>query len=285
MTLRRSIPAFLLALALLLGACGSQTARPGAAPAPTEVPETEAPEIIPGTEAPDVKGQTAELQFESFDGGGPDFTVVPDDPALVSWEERHAYAKPDHELMTGAGYTVSFTFTGLKPGETRLTVQERSPIAENLDHYYTLTVDAALNVTLRYEGQRDPDAPEPVRPRPMLALRIGDRVLYANPEDNGSARALIEALSETPLTLTLRDYGGFEKVGELPWELPRCDETITTVPGDLILYQGTQLSIYYDENTWSLTRLAKVYGMDRAGLLELLGPEDVEVELWVEWSE
>ena len=134
-------------------------------------------------------------------------------------------------------------------------------------------------------GILDPDAPEPVRPRPMLALRIGDRVLYANPEDNESARALIEALSEEPLTLTLRDYGGFEKVGELPWELPRCDETLTTVPGDLILYQGTQLSIYYDENTWSLTRLAKVYGVDRAGLLELLGPEDAEVELWVEWSE
>ena len=95
----------------------------------------------------------------------------------------------------------------------------------------------------------------------------------------------MEKLSEGPVSLELYDYGNFEKVGPLPWELPRNDETITTEPGDIILYQGSQITIYYDENTWSFTRLARIEGETRESLLEALGPSDTAVTLWIEWSE
>ena len=287
----RSILPLLLSLALLLCACGGQSAPPATTLQPSAAPTSAAgngtneAEHIIETEEPDMSGQTAKLSFESFDGGGPSYDIVLDDPSLASWKVWHEYAKNDHEQMTGAGYTVTFTFTGLTPGETRLTVEQRSPIAGNIDHYYRLTVDAAGNVTLRYEGERDLDMPEPVQPTPVLALLAGDRILYANPAGSESARAFIEALSAEPLTLTLLDADGFEKAGELPWELPGSDEALRAVPGDLLLCQGTRFSLSYDESTRSCIRLANISGLDRAALLELLGPDEATVELWVEWSE
>ena len=76
--------------------------------------------------------------------------------------------------------------------------------------------------------------------------------------DNSSAEALVQKLKEGPVTLLMHDYGSFEKVGELPFSLPRNDEQITTEPGDVILYQGNQITFYYDTNSWSFTRLGKI---------------------------
>ena len=95
----------------------------------------------------------------------------------------------------------------------------------------------------------------------------------------------MEKLSEGSVELDLHDYGSFEKVGPLPWTLPKNDESITTVPGDVILYQGNQITIYYDENTWDFTRLAKIGGVTREDLLSVLGDGDVTVRFWIEWSE
>ena len=83
----------------------------------------------------------------------------------------------------------------------------------------------------------------------------------------------------------MHDYGSLEKVGSLPWSLPRNDEQITTEPGDIILYQGNQVTIYYDVNTWSFTRLAKIDGATKEELLDALGDGNVTVAFWVEWSE
>lgn len=126
---------------------------------------------------------------------------------------------------------------------------------------------------------------EAVRPTAVLAIEVGDQKLYANLEDNPSAEAFTKKLQQEILTMELHDYGGFEKVGDLPWELPRSDEQITTEPGDIILYQGNQLSIYYDENTWSLTRIAKIGNASKDKLLSALGNGDVSVTMYLEWSE
>ena len=57
------------------------------------------------------------------------------------------------------------------------------------------------------------------------------------------------------------------------------------MPGDVILYQGNQITIYYDKNTWDFTRLAKIEGVTKEDLLDVFGESDVTVKLWVEWSE
>lgn len=91
---------------------------------------------------------SAMLSFESFDGGGPEFEIIIDREDIVSYKRATRYYNSDHENMTGSGYEVVFSFTGLNPGETEMTIEERSPIADNLDRKYKVTVDDDLNVTI-----------------------------------------------------------------------------------------------------------------------------------------
>lgn len=105
----------------------------------------------------------------------------------------------------------------------------------------------------------------------MLKIEIGEKVMFAQFSDNASAQALREKLAEGPLVLEMHDYGGFEKVGDLPWMLPRSDEDITTSPGDVILYLGSQLTIYYGVNTWDFTRVAHIPDVDKAAMQSFLG--------------
>lgn len=103
----------------------------------------------------------------------------------------------------------------------------------------------------------------------------GNHVLKATLADNKSARAFAELLRKGEVTVSMHDYGSFEKVGSLPTALPRTDTSISTAPGDIILYQGSQITIYYDVNTWSLTRLGKVHDVTQAELKKALGAGDV----------
>jgi len=120
---------------------------------------------------------------------------------------------------------------------------------------------------------------------PQLVIKAGEAVFYAALEDNSSAEAFKEKLSEGMLTIKAHDYGDFEKVGSLPWSLVRNDEQITTRPGDIILYQGNQITVYYDTNTWSFTKLAHIEGATRESLLEAFGSGDVEISFYLEWDE
>lgn len=112
-----------------------------------------------------------------------------------------------------------------------------------------------------------------------LKITAGNSVFYAELEENSSAQALREMLLESPLTIRMSDYGDMEKVGPLGKRLPTNDETITTAPGDLILYQGNSLVIYYDTNTWNFTRIGKIEGVTKQELLAALGSGDVTVML------
>lgn len=113
----------------------------------------------------------------------------------------------------------------------------------------------------------------------VLIIEVNGTRLEATFEDNTSAEALADLLREGAITVSLHDYGGFEKVGPLPTSLPSNDSQITTVPGDVILYQGDQITIYYDQNTWSFTKLAHIDGATRDGLLDILGDGDVTATL------
>ncbi|HBI64590.1 MAG TPA: hypothetical protein DDX51_05685 [Clostridiales bacterium] len=113
----------------------------------------------------------------------------------------------------------------------------------------------------------------------MLKIEVNGHILYAAFEDNSSAAALKEKLKDGAVTLELHDYGSFEKVGELPWKLPKNDTQITTQAGDVILYQGDQITIYYDVNSWNFTRMAKIQDITQDELKQILGDGNVTVVL------
>lgn len=77
----------------------------------------------------------------------------------------------------------------------------------------------------------------------------------------------------------MSNYGGFEKVGSLGTNLPTNDTQITTIVGDIMLYQGNSIVIFYGSNSWSYTRLGKIESATKESLLEVLGTEEVTITL------
>jgi hypothetical protein len=79
--------------------------------------------------------------------------------------------------------------------------------------------------------------------------------------DNAATKTLIEKLQQGPVTVTLNSSGGFEIWGALGFSLPTSNQQITAQPGDVILYNGSNICIFYGSNSWSYTRLGKIDGL------------------------
>lgn len=78
------------------------------------------------------------------------------------------------------------------------------------------------------------------------------------PAQTEAAVALLQRLAQGAVQVTLDDYGGFEKVGDLGFSLPQRDVRTTAQPGDIILYRGDQMVVFYGQNTWSYTPLGSI---------------------------
>lgn len=112
-----------------------------------------------------------------------------------------------------------------------------------------------------------------------ISLTIGDKTMTATLVDNAATRELTALLSQGSVTIEMDDYGGFEKVGALPQSLPTSNSQITTQPGDIMLYQGRNMVIFYGSNSWSYTRLGKIDGATEESLRQFLGNGSVSVRL------
>ncbi len=112
-----------------------------------------------------------------------------------------------------------------------------------------------------------------------MKINVNGQIMTATLEKNSSAEALVKLLESGPVTIDMSDYADFEKVGELPQELPRNDEQLDTDYGDLILYLGKQFVIYYDKNSWNFTKLGHIDDVTQEELKNILGDGNVTVEL------
>lgn len=108
-----------------------------------------------------------------------------------------------------------------------------------------------------------------------MTLQIGDSTFTATLESNAAVDALVEMMNDSPVTIQMSDYSGFEKVGSLGTSLPSDDSRTTTHAGDIVLYNGNQIVIFYGSNSWSYTRIGKID--DLAGWEDALGSGDVTV--------
>ena len=91
-----------------------------------------------------------------------------------------------------------------------------------------------------------------------LYITIGNQTLPVTLVKNNATEALMAALAANPITYEADDYGGFEKVGALGMSLPTNNQQLTTQAGDVILYSGNQIVLFYGSNSWSYTRLGRI---------------------------
>lgn len=141
--------------------------------------------------------------------------------------------------------------------------------------FLTLMLAAAVALaacgTVRESGAADEEETA------MLWMKIDDEEVKVVWEDNQSVKALKAAATEETLSIDMAMYGGFEQVGPIGRELPSEDEQMSTGAGDIVLYSGDQLALFYGSNSWAYTRLGHISGKSPEELEELLGRGDVTV--------
>jgi len=120
-----------------------------------------------------------------------------------------------------------------------------------------------------------------------MNITVNGKTLKATMVANSSTEALKELLEEGDITYSAHDYGNFEKVGDIGHTLPQNNEEITTEPGDIILYQGNNICLYYDTNEWNFTRLGKINNVTQSELKSFLnaGGGNITVTLSLDTSD
>ena len=117
-----------------------------------------------------------------------------------------------------------------------------------------------------------------------LLLSVGDKKISVEWEDNESVDALKD-LAGSGMNINMSMYGGFEQVGSIGTYLPQNDSQTTTSPGDIVLYSGNQIVIFYGSNSWTYTRLGHITDQDAAGMASLLGNGNVTITISMEDAE
>ena len=128
-------------------------------------------------------------------------------------------------------------------------------------------------------GSKQTTSTEDIPMTTELLLTIDGQEVSVAWEDNDSVAALKELAAKAPLTIQMSMYGGFEQVGPIGTNLPRNDVQTTTEAGDIVLYSGNQIVVFYGSNSWAYTRLGHITDQDAEGLAALLGSEAVTLSI------
>lgn len=112
-----------------------------------------------------------------------------------------------------------------------------------------------------------------------LKMKIADMDVSVEWEDNESVTALRKLAQNGPLTVQMSMYGGFEQVGYLGTDLQRNDTQTVTQSGDIVLYSGDQIVVFYGSNSWAYTRLGHIIDKTDEEMAQLLSNGDVLITL------
>ena len=138
----------------------------------------------------------------------------------------------------------------------------------------------AMSYILPYlDRQLNTEAAESEETETMLQMKIGDTGVTVNWEDNESVEALKELCQNGSLTIQMSMYGGFEQVGSIGQSIPRNDSQTTTQAGDIVLYSGNQIVVFYGSNSWAYTRLGHITDKSAQEMADLLGNGDVTITI------
>jgi hypothetical protein len=164
-------------------------------------------------------------------------------------------------------------------GDNETTTVPAETVTEPLgEHVSETESEETSSQTQQQAGQDEKESYTEVPPvSKTLKLKISGREVPVTWESNESVAALSQ-LSSEGLSVNMSMYGGFEQVGSLGSSLPRNDRQTTTSYGDIVLYQGNQIVIFYGSNSWSYTRLGHI-NLSQSEMTQLLSDGDVDISL------
>ena len=230
---------------------------------------------------------TAELVFDSFDGGGPEYTISIEDSDILSFTEKHIYSNPDHDNMCGSGYDVVFTFSGIKPGNTDMTVFARSPIADNYDIIYTVSVSEDFQVTITEKERKDISSSEVIEEEKeeisisgVMVIEADEKVFYVIPEKNTQVKSVVDKISGEPLVSEFEDNGENALIADLPCLYDVSFEETKADPGSVVLTDNGKIAILYEEVDGNFCLLGKMSEDDLESIRNIK-----QAMIWMQWDE
>ena len=130
------------------------------------------------------------------------------------------------------------------------------------------------------KGKRNDDNSEvELKMRYGIKINVNNEDLIVELEDNVATQKLVARLKEEPITIKAREYGDFEKVGSLGFSLPTANKQLEAEAGDVMLYQGNQITLFYGHNSWSYTKIGHINNKSAEELKDILGNGDVTLIL------
>ena len=112
-----------------------------------------------------------------------------------------------------------------------------------------------------------------------LSITIDGMTKTATMVDNAATQALVAKLQEASVNVMLNSSGGFEIWGALGFSLPTSNEQVNAQPGDIVLYNGSNICIFYGTNSWSYTRLGKIEGLSESDLRTFLKARESNISV------
>ena len=164
-----------------------------------------------------------------------------------------------YSLKTDKNGVVSINTKSLKKGLHKVTVNVKatSEVKAASSKSTIKTIDGAKHIKLQVNGH-------------TLDVKL---------ENNKATKELLSKLKKGNIKIKAKEYGGFEKVGDLGFSIPTNDKYITTYSGDIVLYEGNQISLFYNSNSWEYTKIGKVQKVTSNDLKKILGSGDVTLIL------
>ena len=170
--------------------------------------------------------------------------------------------------------------------DDNMSVKEENTVEENVvvenvtDSEDIIEDETKVNDEIETNQETKVNSETKKKEEQNMVMKIGDTSVDVTWEDNDSIKEL-NKLAESGLSISMSMYGGFEQVGSIGKSITQNDKQMTTGAGDIVLYSGNQLVVFYGSNSWAYTKLGKI-NMSQKELADLLGKGDVTITISME---